>query len=87
MTDEPLSPGNDSGVAFRAELAERKTLARKYTKAQLEEAYRVRAGEIGLLATCLCCYPIVKVDTASQHEEWCVSEMMAQSMKRTNGGA
>lgn len=52
-------------------LRERRGLTNKQNKATREEAFRVRAGMQASLCSCLCCYPLVKRETSSEHEEWC----------------
>jgi hypothetical protein len=66
---------------MREVIRERKAKARKFKRADYETAYRLRAKEIGLLQTCLCCFPLVKCEAASQHEPWCPSEAMWQSFE------
>lgn len=77
----------DDGTSrlMRDVIAERKTEARQYTKAQLTKARLLRCRAIALLETCLCCYPMARFDTPSQHAPWCPSENMFQSFKRLDG--
>lgn len=65
---------------IREVLRERSREARKYTRAELDAAYRERAGQVGLLLVCLCCFPHVRCETDSGHEPWCPSEHTHQSM-------
>lgn len=34
-----------------------------------EAAFKARARETGMLQSCLCCYPLVKYDTPSGHDD------------------
>lgn len=70
----------DGDRPMREVIRERHASARKYTRAQLDAAYRARAREIALLSTCLCCFPNVRADTASGHDAWCPSEHMTHSL-------
>ena len=72
---------------MRDVIAERKSEARQYTKAQLGEARKLRCRAIALLETCLCCYPMARFDTASQHAPWCPAEHMYQSFEKLDGKA
>lgn len=71
----------DGNRPMREVIRERKAAARKYSRAQLEAAYRARSREIALLATCLCCYPLARAETASEHEDWCPAESMRRSFE------
>lgn len=63
-------------------LQERAANRRTYKLAQLEQAYRERAGMIGMLSSCLCAFPLVIVPTPSGHEPWCPSEGLRRSYER-----
>lgn len=54
-------------------LTERKRKAGTIRKADREAAFRERAWLQASLASCLCCYPLAKAETASEHAEWCPS--------------
>jgi len=71
---------------MREVLRARAAYARRYTHAQLLKAYQARARDIGLLAACLCCYPIVQVETPSGHESWCPSEALRKSFEAAQRG-
>jgi hypothetical protein len=54
-------------------------------RATREAAYRERAFQQVMLATCLCCFPLIKVETPTGHEEWCPAHAMwlsSQEVKR-----
>lgn len=51
------------------------------SKPMREEAFRVRAGMQALLLSCLCCYPLVKAETESEHQEWCPAHRLWHSMR------
>lgn len=74
----------DDGTSrlMRDVIRERKDEQRRYTRKQLDQARRLRCRAIALLETCLCCYPMAKFDTESEHAPWCPSEGMFQSLKR-----
>lgn len=58
----------------------RKPAAPRQTKRQrLDEAFRVRAGAIGLLACCTCEYPLHPAPTSSGHAESCQAHAVAMS--------
>jgi hypothetical protein len=69
----------DGNRPMREVIRERKAKARSYTRKQLDAAYRARAREVSLLQDCLCCYPIVRLDTPSGHEPWCPTESLRRS--------
>jgi hypothetical protein len=46
----------------------------------LDRAFRLRAGEIGALQSCLCDYPIRHHDTVSHHDERCPAHAIRLSM-------
>lgn len=77
----------DDGTSrlMREVIAERKTESKQYTRAQLTQARKLRCRAIAMLETCLCCYPMAKFDTASQHAPWCPAEHMFQSLQRLEG--
>lgn len=79
--------GRDTGWAIadgetkpiREVLAERKRNHNAQDKALREAAYRERAWQQALLLSCICCAPLVKYETVSGHDEWCVSHRMWMS--------
>lgn len=40
------------------------------------DAYRARAGEVGVLLSCVCCYPLERSDTTTAHDAKCPSHAM-----------
>ena len=66
---------------MRQVLRERASAHKRQSKTTREEAFRVRAGMQALLLSCLCCYPLVKTASESEHEEWCPSHHLWYSMK------
>lgn len=41
-----------------------------------EEAYRARAGVIGIMTSCICTYPVEQEATSTGHSEFCPSHLM-----------
>lgn len=56
-----------------------KKRARRTDRVVLSEAYRVRAGAIGLLACCTCTFPIKQHATPTRHALDCQSHTMTLS--------
>jgi hypothetical protein len=57
---------------------------RKKTRRQLlEEAFRVRAGAIGLLTCCRCTYPLKQHETATFHAADCPAHAVTLSAMAT----
>lgn len=52
---------------------------RHSAKRDRDEAFRVRAGAIGLLQCCLCDYPLRQHATATFHDESCPAHAMGLS--------
>lgn len=77
-------------VPMRTVLRDRATKHKGQPKALREEAFRVRAGMQALLLSCLCCYPLEKAATESEHPEWCPSHRIflssREAKKRAAGG-
>jgi hypothetical protein len=71
----------DGMQPMREVIRERNAKARKYTRAQLEAAYRARAGMQVSLMVCLCHYPFTFLPTLSGHEDWCPSDHMRRSFE------
>lgn len=47
------------------------------------EAYRARAGMIGLMQACICAWPlVVELDTLTGHSRLCPTDLMAPSMRQ-----
>lgn len=82
-----------SGVCLCSEIAEERRIAAlpgkeawqpaykvpSGTKARHAEAYRVRAGQIGALAMCICTWPLdIEPDTKTGHSKFCPTEMAAK---------
>ncbi len=57
-------------------LRERHQLVHEQDKKTREHAFRIRCGMIGDLASCLCCYPLEKAETSSEHREWCPAHLL-----------
>lgn len=55
------------------------TRKRRVDRVALAEAYRVRAGAIGLLACCTCKYPLVQYATPTRHALDCQAHTMTLS--------
>jgi hypothetical protein len=73
---------------MREVLRDRATRHARQPKALREKAFRVRAGMQALLLSCLCCYPLVKAETESEHEEWCPAHrqwLSAREVERRYG--
>lgn len=67
---------------MREVLKERASLhTQSGTRAQRDEAFRARALIQGMAGSCLCLWPIVKAETESEHEEWCVAHGIYLSAK------
>lgn len=77
----------DGNRPMREVIRERTAKARKYTRTQLEAAYRARSRETALLQTCLCCFPLVRAETTSGHEQWCPAEPMRRSFEAADARA
>lgn len=77
---------NRDDTTHRATLATRRKKASELDRATLRDAKMVRAGIIGTLSACECCYPLLKAQTESEHPEWCVSNALYESAKRAHGG-
>lgn len=74
----------DGERPMREVLKERKRRGRDRPKDEREKAFRLRAGTIGMLQSCLCSFPIVQSDTTSKHEEWCPAHHLLLSYQRAN---
>lgn len=62
----------------------RKPAAPRQTKRQRrDEAFRVRAGAIGLLTCCTCGYPLHPAPTSTGHAETCQAHGMTLSAMAT----
>lgn len=68
-TDCVLSDG--SVQTMKAALAERSALRSLKGRARMDAAFRMRAGMIGVLQSCLCDYPFETYTTESGHHEKC----------------
>lgn len=63
----------DETRPIREVLRERAQKHNAQSKATREAAFKERARLQGLLLSCLCCWPLIKADTESEHELWCPS--------------
>jgi hypothetical protein len=61
---------------------ERAALTSLKGKKRMYEAFRLRAGMIGILQSCLCDYPLGKYETPSGHDEVCPSTGLFASLQR-----
>lgn len=75
----------DGNRPMREVLRDRHVAARKYTRRQIEAAYRSRARAIAMLQSCLCCFPLALAETPSGHEAWCPSEHLRRSFEAVDG--
>jgi hypothetical protein len=69
---------------MREVLRERHAKAKTVSKKLLADAFRERAGMIGLLQSCLCAFPLVEASTDSKHEQWCPSHQLFLSKQIVN---
>ncbi len=69
----------DGPAPMRKVLADRKRQANASPRAQREAAFRERAFMQAQLASCLCCFPLVKSETESEHERFCPSHHLLLS--------
>lgn len=58
---------------MRDVLAERRRRYLERPKAEREAAFRERAFLQGVLQACTCSWPVVKAETATEHEPWCTA--------------
>lgn len=79
--DEGYMQADGTLRPIREVLDEQKRNHNAQEKALREAAFRERAKQQSLLATCLCCYPLTEYPTASRHAAWCPSEGMHQSFE------
>lgn len=79
-TDYVQSDG--STQVMETVLAERRELTKLKGRKRMDAAYRLRAGMIGVLASCLCDYPLERYATESGHHEKCPSEGLVMSKRR-----
>lgn len=63
-------------------MAEKRRKLQSFPKAQREAAYRERAFMQAQLMACECCYPLVKAETPSGHELWCIAEVWRRERDR-----
>ncbi len=68
-----------------AVLAERAELVKLKGRKRLDAAHRLRAGMIGVMACCLCDYPLEVYDTKSGHTEACPAHAVALSLQHAKG--
>lgn len=61
----------DGQRPMREVLRDRSSRHNAQDKAMRENAFRERAFLQGQLASCLCCWPLEKTDTESEHAAWC----------------
>ncbi len=65
-----------SVTPMRQVLADRKRRSTTIAAAVRYEAFKQRAGAIGVLQSCLCAYPI-----ESNHREWCPALALLESQR------
>jgi hypothetical protein len=46
-------------------------------------AYQARAFDIGVLASCICCFPLERSSTNTGHDKRCPSHAMVQAKWKT----
>jgi hypothetical protein len=80
-TDYVLSDG--STQVMEAVLAERKALTSLKGRKRMDAAFRLRAGMIGVLQSCLCDYPLERYATSSGHHESCSGHRIFLSLMQT----
>lgn len=81
VTDYVQSDG--STQVMEAVLAERAELTKLKGRKRMEAAYRLRAGMIGVLQSCICDYPLERYNTSSGHHERCTSQALTASRSST----
>lgn len=71
-----------SRQAMAAVLADRAELTRLRSRRRMDAAFRLRAGMIGVLQSCLCDYPLEAYPTSSGHHAGCPSHALHESIVR-----
>jgi hypothetical protein len=69
---------------MREVLRERDRSMKTLSKPARLFAFRVRAGMASMLDQCICCWPIARAPTESEHELWCVSHGIYLAMRRSD---
>ena len=83
-TDYVQSDGSVQAMA--SVLAQRAELAKLKGRKRLEAAFRFRAGLQGVLASCLCDYPLTHYETVSHHHFSCPATRIFESLLVSHAG-
>lgn len=75
-----------SKQTLEAVMGERKSLLKTHGRKRLGEAFKLRAGMIGMLQSCLCDYPLTSYTTPSAHSDQCPSHALFASLQRAHAG-
>jgi hypothetical protein len=48
------------------------------------DAYRERCGEVGILLSCICCFPLERSDTTTAHDKNCPAHRMIVAARKAD---